>query len=173
MIFVYTFANLLGIKKKNFIKSVNTFRGLPHRFEIFLKKNKVTFINDSKATSFKASQFALSSINKNIFWILGGLPKKHDKIKLGKLKKNITRCYLIGKNINFFKKQIKDKIDFRITKNLSNSVNKIFKDIKLHKQNDKTILLSPAAASFDQYKNFEKRGDEFKTLCRKYARKFL
>ena len=73
----------------------------------------------------------------------------------------------------FFKKQIKDKIDFRITKNLSNSVNKIFKDIKLHKQNDKTILLSPAAASFDQYKNFEKRGDEFKTLCRKYARKFL
>ena len=173
MIFVYTFANLLGIKKKNFIKSVNTFRGLPHRFEIFLKKNKVTFINDSKATSFKASQFALSSINKNIFWILGGLPKKHDKIRLGKLKKNITRCYLIGKNINFFKKQIKDKIDFRITKNLSNSVNKIFKDIKLHKQNDKTILLSPAAASFDQYKNFEKRGDEFKTLCRKYARKFL
>ena len=173
MIFVYTFANLLGIKKKNFIKSVNTFRGLPHRFEIFLKKNKVTFINDSKATSFKASQFALSSINRNIFWILGGLPKKHDKIKLGKLKKNITRCYLIGKNINFFKKQIKDKIDFRITKNLSNSVNKIFKDIKLHKQNDKTILLSPAAASFDQYKNFEKRGDEFKTLCRKYARKFL
>ena len=173
MIFVYTIANLLGIKKKNFIKSVNTFRGLPHRFEIFLKKNKVTFINDSKATSFKASQFALSSINKNIFWILGGLPKKHDKIRLGKLKKNITRCYLIGKNINFFKKQIKDKIDFRITKNLSNSVNKIFKDIKLHKQNDKTILLSPAAASFDQYKNFEKRGDEFKTLCRKYARKFL
>ena len=173
MIFVYTFANLLGIKKKNFIKSVNTFRGLPHRFEIFLKKNKVTFINDSKATSFKASQFALSSINKNIFWILGGLPKKHDKIKLGKLKKNITRCYLIDNNINFFKKQIKDKIDFRITKNLSNSVNKIFKDIKLHKQNDKTILLSPAAASFDQYKNFEKRGDEFKTLCRKYARKFL
>ena len=72
------------------------------------------------------------------------------------MKKNITRCYLIGKNINFFKKQIKDKIDFRITKNLSNSVNKIFKDIKLHKQNDKTILLSPAAASFDQYKNFEK-----------------
>ena len=173
MIFVYTIANLLGIKKKNFIKSVNTFRGLPHRFEIFLKKNKVTFINDSKATSFKASQLALSSINKNIFWILGGLPKKHDKIKLGKLKKSITRCYLIGKNINFFKKQIKEKIDFIITKNLSNSVNKIFKDIKLHKQNDKTILLSPAAASFDQYKNFEKRGDEFKTLCRKYARKFL
>lgn len=173
MIFVYTFTKLLGIKKKNFIKSVNTFRGLPHRFEIFLKKNKVTFINDSKATSFKASQFALSSINKNIFWILGGLPKKNDKIKLGKLKKNIIRCYLIGKNINFFKKQIKDKIDFTITKNLSNSISKIFKDIKLHKQNDKTILLSPAAASFDQFKNFEKRGDEFKTLCRKYARKFI
>ena len=54
---------------------MNSFKGLPHRFEIFLKKKNVTFINDSKATSFKASQLALSSL-KNIYWILGGLTKK-------------------------------------------------------------------------------------------------
>jgi UDP-N-acetylmuramoylalanine--D-glutamate ligase len=170
--FVYTFAKLIGIKDKSFISSINTFRGLPHRFEFFLKKNDVTFINDSKATSFNASELALSSV-KNIYWILGGLPKKGDKIKIEKFKKNIIKCYLIGKNINFFKNQIQDKVNFSISKTLKNSIIQIFKDIKFQKKSDKTIMLSPAAASFDQFKNFENRGDEFKRLCIKYARKFV
>jgi UDP-N-acetylmuramoylalanine--D-glutamate ligase len=172
MSFVYTFSKLIGINEKSFISSTNTFKGLPHRFEIFLKKKDVTFINDSKATSFKASQLALSS-SKNIYWILGGLPKKGDIIKLEKLKQNITKCYLIGKNINFFKSQIEGKINFSITRNLNNSIIQIFKDFKLQKKNNKTVLLSPASASFDQFVNFEKRGEEFKILCRKYARKFI
>ena len=170
--FVYTFAKLIGIKQKSFIDTINTFKGLPHRFEFFLKRNNVTFINDSKATSFEASQYALASA-KNIYWILGGLPKKGDKIKLGKFKKNIIKCYLIGKNINFFKNQIKGKINFLITKNLKNSIIQIFRDIKSQKKTNKTILLSPAAASFDQYSNFESRGEEFKILCRKYVRKLI
>ena len=170
--FVYTFAKLLKINKKSFISAMNAFRGLPHRFEFFLKKKNITFINDSKATSFTASQLALSGI-ENIYWILGGLPKKGDKIKLGKLKKNIIKCYLIGKNINFFKNQIKNIINFSVTRNLNNSIIQIFNDIKLQKKNKKVILLSPAAASFDQFKNFEKRGEKFKILCRKYARRHI
>ena len=172
MSFIYTFAKLLRIDEKSFISSINTFKGLPHRFEFFLKKKDITFINDSKATTFNATQSALSSI-KNIYWILGGLPKKGDKIKLGKLKKNIIKCYLIGKNINFFKNQIKRKINFSITRNLKESVIQICKDIKFHKKTGKIILLSPAAASFDQFKNFEERGVEFKKLCRKYVRKII
>ena len=82
--------------KKKFIKSMKTFKGLPHRFEIFLKKKNITFINDSKATSFEATQSALL-VSKNIYWILGGLPKKNDKIKIIKTKKNIIKCYLMGK----------------------------------------------------------------------------
>ena len=170
--FVYTFAKLLKISEKSFISAMNAFRGLPHRFEFFLKKRNITFINDSKATSFAASQLALSGI-ENIYWILGGLPKKGDKIKLGKLKKNIIKCYLIGKNINFFKNQIKNIINFSVTRNLNNSIIQIFNDIKLQKKNKKVILLSPAAASFDQFKNFEKRGEKFKILCRKYARRYI
>jgi len=170
--FVYTFAKLLKISKKSFISAMNAFRGLPHRFEFFLKKKNITFINDSKATSFTASQLALSGI-ENIYWILGGLPKKGDKIKLGKLKKNIIKCYLIGKNINFFKNQIKNIINFSVTRNLNNSIIQIFNDIKLQEKNKKVILLSPAAASFDQFKNFEKRGEKFKILCRKYARRHI
>ncbi len=171
MSFIYTFAKLLKIKEKSFIDSMKSFKGLPHRFEIFLRKRNLKFINDSKATSFKATQSALSSL-QNIYWILGGLPKRGDKLKLSKSKKNIIKCYLIGKNINFFKHQIKDKLPFSISKNLRNSIFQISKDIKSNKQQDKSIILSPAAASFDQFKNFEKRGEEFKKLCRYYVRKF-
>ena len=169
MSFIYTFSKLMRIKDDNFIKSMKSFKGLSHRFEIFLKRNGITFINDSKATSFKATELALTGL-KNIYWILGGLPKKGDRISIFKHKKNIIKCYLIGKNINFFKDQIKNKLDFSITKNLKNSVIKILNDCKLKKNINKFVLLSPASASFDQFPNFEQRGEEFKRLCNKYAK---
>ena len=172
MSFIYAFSKLLKIREKPFIDSMKSFKGLSHRFEIFLKKDNITFINDSKATSFSATQSALSSL-KNIYWIVGGSPKKGDKFKLSRFKKNIIKCYLIGKNINFFKNQVKVNLDFSITKNLKSSIIQILKDSKLHKYNERSILLSPAAASFDQFKNFEKRGEEFKRLCKKYVRKFI
>ena len=172
MSFVYSFSKLLRIKENLFINSMKSFKGLPHRFEIFLKKKEHVFINDSKATSFKATQSALSSLN-NIYWILGGLPKKKDKLKVSLLKKKIIKCYLIGKNINFFKNQIKKKFNFSITKSLKNSIIQISKDSRSYKSKKKNILLSPAAASFDQFDNFEKRGEEFKKICKKYAYRFI
>jgi len=172
MSFVYTFSKLLKISEKSFFKSMKSFKGLPHRFEIFLKRENIKFINDSKATSFTAAESALCSL-KNVYWILGGLPKRNDKLKLSKIKKSIIKCYLIGKNINFFKNQIKGRIDFSITKNLKNSIIKISKDIHLQQHTSKYVLLSPGAASFDQFENFEKRGEEFKRLCKKYGRKFI
>jgi|TARA_B110000914_G_C15514624_1_gene472716 UDP-N-acetylmuramoylalanine--D-glutamate ligase len=168
----YTFSKLLKISQKNFIKSMKSFVGLSHRYEFFLKRKNIIFINDSKATTFEATKYALSS-NKNIYWILGGLPKENDKIVLKEVKKNIVKCYLIGNNINFFKEQIKNKINFSVSKNLKDSIIKILGDIKLFNKKNNTILLSPAAASYDQFTNFEKRGDEFKKLCKIYAKKYL
>ena len=168
--FIYSFSKLLKIKVKTFISAMSTFKGLPHRFEIFLKKKNITFINDSKATSFRSTQSAISDL-KNIYLILGGLPKKNDKINITKYKKNIKKCYLIGKHINFFKKEIRNELIYSVTKNLKRSVIEIFSDIKTKRNEKKFVLLSPAAASFDQYTNFEKRGNEFKELCKIYARK--
>ena len=172
MMFVLSLSKLLGIKEKSFIKSLESFVGLPHRHEIFLKKGNCTFINDSKATSFQASKFALKN-GKNIFWIVGGLPKKNDRLNIDNVKKNIIRSYIIGKKTNFFKRQLQNKVSFYIAKNLKNSVIKILKDIKFFKKKNNTILLSPASASFDQYSNFEDRGDAFKKLCKFYAKKYV
>ncbi len=170
--FVFELSKLMNINEKSFVKSIQSFKGLEHRFEIFMKKKNVTFINDSKATTCKAAISAISSLN-NTFWILGGLPKKGDKINLLNYKKNIIKCYLIGKNINFFKKQLEGKVSFSISKTLKNAINQIIKDYKFYRKKKCLILFSPAAASFDQFKNFEIRGTEFKKLCKKYARKFI
>ena len=172
MSFVYSLVKKLKISKNSFIRSLTTFKGLPHRYEIFLKKKNYIFINDSKATTFQATKFALEN-TRNIFWIVGGLPKKNDKLHIKNLKKNIIKSYIIGRHINFFKKQIKDKTDYKVTKNLKNSIIQILKDIKILKHKYNNILLSPASASFDQFMNFEKRGEKFKELSNYYARKYI
>ena len=101
------------------------------------------------------------------------MPKKNDKINLSGIKKNIVKSYIIGKNTKFFKRQIKNKINFSITYNLKKTLIKILRDIKLSNKKNNVILLSPAAASYDQFINFEKRGEEFKKLSKLYARKFI
>ena len=172
MSYVFELVKLFGLREKNFLNSIRSFKGLPHRYEIFLKKKNCTFINDSKATSFQASKGALRNSN-NIFWILGGLPKKRDKINLEDFKSNIVKIYLIGKNIEYFKKQIGNKVDYCSTKNLKKSLIQIMKDVKIFNKKNNTILLSPSSASYDQFLNFEKRGEEFKRLCKIYARKYV
>ena len=151
---------------------MKSFVGLPHRYEIFLKKKNITFINDSKATTLQAAKLALES-SKNIYWIVGGLPKLKDKIDLKYLKNNIIKSYIIGKNTSFFKAQLKNKVKILVLKSMRKAVIKILQDIKFSKEKDCTILLSPGAASFDQFKNFETRGYKFKKLCKTYVKKII
>ena len=172
MSYVLKLSKLLNINEKSFLKSLDSFVGLPHRYEIFLKRKNCIFINDSKATSFEATKFALKN-TKNIFWIVGGLPKKNDKITLKEYKKNIIKTYIIGKNTNFFKNQLSKKINITVCKHLKSSIIRVTQDLKLYKSQINTILFSPAAASFDQFKNFEERGNQFKKISKNYARKFI
>jgi len=161
--FVYALSKILKINEKSLINSLKSFKGLPHRQEIFYKKGNKIFINDSKATSFEATKFALKS-NKNIFWVVGGLPKKGDRFQLEKIKKNIIKTYIIGKYMNSFKRHLKGKVDFQLCNTLKNAVISIFKDTKKITKKKITVLLSPASASYDQFKNFEERGKYFKNL---------
>ncbi len=172
MSLVFALSKLLKINKKSFITNMSSFSGLPHRYEIFLKRKNVTFINDSKATNLEAAKFALLN-SKNIYWIVGGLPKDKDRIVLNDLKKKIIKSYIIGKNINFFKKLLNHKVKFVAPGNLKKAIICILKDIALLKKRNNTILFSPGAASFDQFKNFEIRGNLFKRLSRMYAKKFI
>ena len=174
--FVIKIAKNYDLKNKIILKVLNNFKGLPHRQEYLNTGKKIMCINDSKATSFESSCQSLHSY-KNIFWILGGLPKANDVFFLNKYKKNIIKAYIIGNNINFFKKQLQKKIDFYIAKNLKKAVFKIISEIKSKRElsNDVkyTILFSPAAASFDQFKNFEDRGNQFKQLIFKNKSKII
>ena len=156
--FAYKIAKNLKISNKIIIKALNEFRGLPHRQETVFSNKKLLCINDSKATSFEACLQSLLNYNK-IYWIVGGIPKYKDRFYLKNIKKKILKAYIIGKNISFFKKQIGKNIPYKISNNIRNAVNDIFKELKLNKNSKKTILLSPAAASFDQFSNFENRGN--------------
>tara|TARA_B110000438_G_scaffold295203_1_gene337824 strand:+ start:536 stop:1846 length:1311 start_codon:yes stop_codon:yes gene_type:complete len=167
--FAYKIAKNLNIKDKTIIKAVNKFKGLAHRQEIVISNKKILCVNDSKATSFEASLQSLLNYN-NIYWILGGLPKYKDKFNLKKVKKKIVKAYIIGKKISFFKNQIKNDVTFQVSKNIKSAINNIQRDLKLKKNIKSTILLSPAGASFDQFKNFEKRGVYFKDLIKRSFR---
>ena len=97
---------------------------------------------------------------------MGGIFKKGDKFILKKKFFKNIKAYIIGTNKNYFVKQFKNKINFQYSKNLKNALFTIKKEIK-NDPNNKLILFSPAAASFDQFKNFEHRGNCFNNLIKK------
>ena len=170
--FVLKIASNCRIRLDVILQALNKFKGLPHRQERLSLNNEIICINDSKATNFESSSQSLKSY-KNIFWIVGGLPKKGDKFFLNKFKKNIIKAYIIGKSTIFFKKQLRKKVNFVVVNNLKNAVLKVIEDLKQINsmnsltKNKYTILFSPAAASFDQFTNFEERGKKFKELIYK------
>jgi UDP-N-acetylmuramoylalanine--D-glutamate ligase len=170
--FAYQISKLFKIKEKTFLKAVNNFKGLPHRHEIFLKKKKITFINDSKATSFDSTKHALKN-NKNIFWIFGGLPKIRDNFNLLGVSSNIIKSFIIGKKTTYFKNQIGEKIKYKISFNLKNAIKDVFKELCLMRHSKITVLFSPASASYDQFNNFAERGNQFKKIIKDYVKKFL
>ncbi len=161
-------AKFFKISKNVYLKTIKDFKGLPHRQEIIKVKNNITFINDSKATNFSSTEVALNSY-KNIHWILGGLAKAKDRIIVSKFKKSILRAYIIGKNMNFFLKQIKSIVKHSTSHTLKNALLSALRESKNYPSLKQVILLSPSAASFDQYKNFEHRGNTFKQLVKKYS----
>jgi len=168
--FVLKVSKLLNLKNNLLLKTLTKFKGLSYRQEIIHDSKYLKVINDSKSTSFSSSEKLLKSL-KNIYWIIGGLPKKGDKFLLKKNDCKNIKLYIFGKNQKFFIDQLKNKMKFQSFLNLKTLINKIFLDIK-NENNliNKTVLFSPASASFDSFKNFEERGKYFNNLIKKYIK---
>ena len=165
--------NILGKKvkiHKNYHNQIEN--RLPHRVEFFYKKNNLKFINDSKSTNFDATKFAIQQ-NKNIILIIGGMLKKGDNYNFKNLSNNLVNIYIFGNKNDVIQKSLnKQKIRFICFDNLRAVLKNIHKNYYLESKNRKknfTVLFSPAAASFDQFKNFEDRGNKFK----KYTYEFF
>ena len=168
--FVLKVSKLLKLKNNLLLKSLTNFTGLSFRQEIIHNSKFLKIINDSKATSFSSSEKLLKSL-KNIYWIIGGLPKKGDKFLLKKNDCKKIKLYIFGKNQKFFINELKNKMAFKSFLNLKSLIAKVFLDIK--NENNfikKTILFSPASASFDTFKNFEERGRYFNKLIKNYIK---
>jgi len=112
----------------------------------------------------------LDSFN-NIYWILGGLAKKGDKLKLKKENFAKIKAFIYGKDREFFSKILSNKIQYKISKNLNHSLSLVFKDLRKGVKEKKIILFSPSAASFDQFNNFEDRGKYFNKIIKNYLKK--
>ena len=163
--FVYEISKKFKIPDHIIFKSLNLFKGLKFRKQIIIDKSELKIINDSKSTSFSSTNSLLSTY-ENIYWIVGGKFKKGDRFALKKKYYKNVKAYIIGLNKKNFINQFKGKIKFKYLKNLKKAILIIKNDIKKD-PNNKTILFSPAAASFDQFKNFEHRGNYFNSLVKK------
>ena len=165
--FVIEISKKLKLNKSLFIITIQKFKGLKYRQQIIFKNDFLTIINDSKSTSFASSTDILKS-KSNIFWLLGGIFKKGDKLNLKKDDFKNVKAFVYGKNKDFFNNQLKNKIQFKNFDNLKDALKDIINLIKHEKSKKNTILFSPCAASFDTFKNFEDRGSYFNQLIKQH-----
>jgi UDP-N-acetylmuramoylalanine--D-glutamate ligase len=141
-----------------------SFPGLAHRMEEIGWLGKIVFINDSKATNADSTDKALASWERDIFWILGGKSKEGGIASLESYFPRIAKAYLIGAATEEFAATLQSKVGFERCGTLDAAVAAAARDASKSIGVEPVILLSPACASFDQYKIFEVRGDHFRKL---------
>ena len=166
--FVLKIASKLKLNKTKLINTLNNFKGLKYRQQIIFDNKNLTIINDSKSTSLASSENMLKNYN-DIYWILGGIPKKGDKFKLSKKKCKNFKVFIFGNYHKIFSKILSNKINIKKFKNLKETLNEVFFRIKKQNIKKNIIFFSPAGASFDNFKNFEERGKYFNQLIKKFV----
>lgn len=150
---------LCGVKTKVIEKVISSFKGVEHRIEFVKEINGVKYYNDSKGTNVDSTKVALESFDKNIQLILGGQDKGSPyKPIFNLIKKKVKNIFLIGEATNIIKKELKGSVPMTECGTLDKAIKKIYSVA----QKGDIVLFSPACASFDQFKDFEHRGKEFK-----------
>jgi UDP-N-acetylmuramoylalanine--D-glutamate ligase len=153
----------LGVSKSVLQKGLRSFPGLAHRMEQVGRRGKVLFVNDSKGTNADAAAHALSSF-ADIFWIAGGKPKIGGIAGLAEFFPRIRKAYLIGEAAQEFDGTLGESVAHEISETLDVAVEHAARDAEASGLAEPVVLLSPACASFDQYRNFEIRGARFREL---------
>jgi UDP-N-acetylmuramoylalanine--D-glutamate ligase len=140
-----------------------SFPGLAHRMEQVGRKGRVLFVNDSKATNADSTAQALACFSA-IFWIVGGKPKTGGIAPLACFFPRIRRAYLIGEAAADFARELEGQVPYVVAGTIERAVDLAARDSAVSDVEEPVVLLSPACASFDQYRNFEVRGDRFREL---------
>jgi UDP-N-acetylmuramoylalanine--D-glutamate ligase len=153
----------LGVSAETLQDGLRSFPGLAHRMEQVGRRGHVLFVNDSKGTNADAAAHALSSF-ADIFWIAGGKPKLGGIAGLSEYFPRIRKAYLIGEAAQEFSGTLGERVPHEISETLEVAVANAARDAEASGVTDPVVLLSPACASFDQYRNFEIRGARFRDL---------
>lgn len=160
-------ARLAGVDQSAIAQSIINFQGVPHRLEPICNIEGIPFINDSKATNYEAATVGLSSVPSPVILIAGGQAKTgNDQDWLQLIKQKASLVLLIGEAAPQFAQRLEDigYTSYQVLDTMEKAVTAAVNCA--HQQVGSVVLLSPACASFDQYANFEQRGDHFRQLCR-------
>jgi UDP-N-acetylmuramoylalanine--D-glutamate ligase len=156
----YAAARALGISEQVAAQGLMTFPGLAHRMEPVGSIGRVRFVNDSKATNADAARQALSSYPK-VYWIAGGQPKSGGIESLADLFGGVFKAYLVGEAVDQFAATLDRRVPYARCGTIDAAVRAAFEDARATGE-ESIVLLSPACASFDQFADFEERGDAFR-----------
>ena len=154
-------ARVLGVAADQIVRALHSFPGLAHRMEEIGRIGAVLFVNDSKATNADAAARALDCFD-TIYWIAGGRPKSGGISSLGEYFPKIAHAYLIGEAADAFAKTLAGKVAFTINGDVESAVRQAAADAAQSRAAQPVVLLAPACASFDQFANFEARGEAFR-----------
>ena len=166
----YAASRALGLGIDEVVEGLKTYPGLVHRQELVATIDGIRFVNDSKATNADAAAKALACYD-NIYWIAGGKPKEGGLAGLESFYPRIRRAYLIGEAAAAFGKQLGGAVKATQSGTLDQAVLAAAADAKKDAAQSPVVLLSPACASFDQYNDFEERGDHFRQIVATLASK--
>jgi UDP-N-acetylmuramoylalanine--D-glutamate ligase len=157
----YAATRALGVDPRIIAQALTTFAGLPHRLERSGTIDGVRFVNDSKATNANAAAQALA-VYPRVYWIAGGVAKEGGIEDLAAFFPRMAKAYLIGQSAGDFADALRGKVAVAMAGNLEAAVKMAFADAKASGEPHPVVLFSPACASFDQFKSYEDRGDQFK-----------
>ena len=160
-------AKLYGLKNTDINLAFSDFKALDHRFEKLLNYKNITIYNDSKATNAESTENALKQLD-NIYWIAGGIAKSGGIELLSKYFDKVDKVFLYGQDAELFNKQIGGRIDSMIFTQEFAKVITTSIETALKAEEEINIIFSPACASFDMFKNYEERGNEFKKIINQF-----